>query len=101
MVDVTNFDTAAGSKEFIAGLAEGTEFTVECNFIAGASSHQAAVRADKGNTRNFELTYTGSSPNMIWTGECVNQGWVMDPNLTEQNKITFTFKVSGAITETP
>jgi hypothetical protein len=33
LVDVTSFDSAA--REYIAGLADGTEITMECNYLPG------------------------------------------------------------------
>lgn len=99
LVEVTNWDTAQGEKEFIGGLAEGEEFSVSCNYISTAGSHQAALRADKGATRNFRIIYTGASPNIAWTGEAVLMGWRMSPDIAAQNQCEFTFKTSGAIVE--
>jgi hypothetical protein len=98
--EVTNWDSPAGTKEFIAGLAEGDEFTVECNYISTAGSHQRAVRAAQGQTLPFRLTYTASSPNNVFTGDCVYLGYKMVPSQTEQSKVQYTFKISGDITET-
>lgn len=99
-IDVTNFDSAVGNKEFIAGLAEGQEFTVECNYLAGVSTHQYAVRQARGNNLPFRLTYLGSSPNNVFSGDATFLGWNLIPSVSDQNKIAYTFKVSGAITET-
>lgn len=99
LIEVTNWDTAEGAKEFIAGPAEGDEFTVTCNFIGTAGSHQAALRADKGSTRTFDLTYSGVSPQRVWSGQVVILGWSKTPSRSEQNQIEFTFKITGAITE--
>lgn len=101
LIDVTNFDTDAGQKEFIGGLAEGDEFTVECNYLTGAATHQAFLRDDKSNTRLFRIASDETSPETRFAGSCVNMGWKLTPSLTDQNKITFTFKITGSITETP
>lgn len=97
LIDVTNWDTTVGEKEYIGGLADGTEFTVECNFVTG-TTHQSALRADKGSTRTFELKYNGSTT-ITFTGTAVNLGWKNLPSTSEQNKVSFSFKVSGGITE--
>jgi len=99
LVDVTNFDTTLGQKEFIGGLSEGDEFSVTANYISTAASHQAAIRADQTSTRLFDIRYLGTSPNQKWTGEAVLMGWRIIPSLDEQNQVEFTFKISDAIAE--
>jgi hypothetical protein len=99
LLDVTNFDSDEGTREYIAGLGEGDEFTVECNWRPGATMQVAAIVAvENGHTRRARLIYTGSSPNRSWTFNAVCLGYTVVPSATEQNKITFTYKVSGAIT---
>ncbi len=97
--DVTNWDSPAGSKEFIAGLAEGDEFTVDCNYISDLSSHQAAVRAARGATLPVRFIDENASPQITFSMDAVYLGWTLDPNTEDQNRITFRFKVSGNITE--
>lgn len=99
LLDVTNWDSPAGTKEFIAGLAEGDEFTVECNFIPGAATHQKTIRGAKGSTLPCRLTYLGSSPNMVWTADVVVMKYTLGPSQAQQNRITFTFKISGGLNE--
>ncbi len=98
VVDVTNFDSTVGSKEFIAEPAEGTEFTVTFNFVPG-TTHQQALRASKGTTLLFDIRYLGTSPNQKWTGSVVNLGWGINPDLSAQNQAQLTFKITGAVTE--
>jgi predicted secreted protein len=99
LVDVTNFDSPAGTKEYIAGLADGSEISVECNYVP-AATHQAAMisSVDAGETINFQVSYTGSSPDETWSFAGVCLGWELQPSPTEQNKIVFTVKISGDIT---
>lgn len=100
LIPVTNWDTTQGQKEFIAGPFEGQQFTVTCNMVPLDTSHQYALRASKGLTLLYELTYLGSSPHHVWTGSVVNLGWSIDPNLESANQIEFQFKITEAITET-
>ena len=99
LVEVTNFDSPTGTKEFIAGLSEGKEFTVEANYLHGAT-HQPVVMAavDNGDTRLARLRYTGSSPEKTFSFSAVCLGYEIGPDVTGANKITFTFKISGDIT---
>jgi Lambda phage tail tube protein, TTP len=99
LVDVTNFDSPAGTKEYIAGLAEGDEVTVECNYVPGATMQTVAMASvDSGLTKKFKLTYTNSSPNRSWSGTAVCMGYSVAPSPTERNSIRFTFKITGAVT---
>lgn len=99
LVDVTNFDSPAGTKEYIAGLADGSEITVEANYVPNAT-HQTALIAsvDAGETINFQVAYTAVSPDETWSFAGVCLGWEVAPSPTEQNRITFTIKISGDIT---
>lgn len=102
-IETTNWDSPTGTKEFIAGPAEGDEFTVECNYVPGLTTHQYAVRQARGKTLPFRATFLGNSPNNIFSGDCAFQGWKLVPSggsNQEQSKIQFTFKISGAINET-
>lgn len=99
LLDVTNFDSPAGTREYIAGLADGAEITVECNYLP-AGTQQSALKTAVGSqvTRNFQIAYTGTSPETTFNFAAVCMGWTIDPSPTEQNRITFTVKISGAIT---
>lgn len=91
-LDVTNFDSADGQREFIAGLSEGNEIPVECNDIAG--TQQEALVAAKGTNRHFQAVWTKVSPNRTVTFIASVKGYEYAPSNTEQNKINFTLKVS-------
>lgn len=96
ILDVTNFDSPAGTKEYIAGLADGAEMTVECNFIAAAAGQvalQAAV--DAGASVDVVMTYTTTT--QVYTFTAAAQGWTISPSISDQNRIEFTLKVSGEI----
>jgi len=99
LIDVTNFDSPAGTKEFIAGLAEGSEITVEANYIPGATHQPVVMTAvDNGETRLCRVRYTGTSPEKTFSFSGVCLGYEIGPSPTSQNTITFTFKISGDIT---
>lgn len=97
-IDVTSFDSA-GSREFIGGLADGQEMTVEANYYPTAAQQanlKAAVEAK--TNRNFRLRFTGSSPEDVFTFTGSPLSWVIGPSSEDKNTITFTVKISGAIT---
>jgi hypothetical protein len=99
LIDVTNFDSAAGTMEYIAGRADGAEFTVECNYVPGATHQPVVMTAvDSQATRLARIDYTGSSPNKTWSFSAVCLGYEISPSVDDRNTITFTFKVTGDIT---
>lgn len=97
--DVTNFDSPVGTREFIAGLAEGDEITVEANYYPTAT-HQATVMTavDNGDTRLAKLSYNGVSPEKTWSFSAVCLSYSIVPSATGRNTIQYTFKISGDVT---
>lgn len=101
LVEVTNFDSPTGTREYIAGLADGDEITVECNYIPGATMQAAAMLAvDNGDTRLARLSYMATSPEKRFSFQAVCLGYSVAPSPTEVNSLTFTFKISGQVTRT-
>lgn len=97
-IDVTNFDSPAGTKEFIAGLAEGEEITVECNYVNGATQQDAMVTAvNTAANRSFQVAFTKVSPEETFTFTGTPLSWKIGPSPTDKNTITFTVKISGDI----
>lgn len=98
LLDVTNFDSPAGTKEFIAGLADGAEITAECNYIGGTEQDALRTAIDAGSTRNFQIVNTNQSPSETFAFAAVCLSWTIEPSPTEQNRISFGLKITGAIT---
>lgn len=103
LVDATSFDSSA--REYIAGLADGQEITMECIYLpdnAVQAAMRTAIAARQTKALRVVATYTESSPNAIETFNfsVVMLGWVMGPSFEDKNTVTFTFKISGAITIT-
>lgn len=98
LIEVTNFDSGL-TKEYIAGLADGAEITAECNYYQAATNQQALITAvDAGSTRNFQLQNQVPSPAEVFSFAAVCLSWTIEPSPTEQNRITFTLKITGDIT---
>lgn len=97
--DVTNFDSPEGTMEYIAGLADGAEITIQANYSPAGTQQIAMVSAvNTGTNRQFQLAYTGVSPEKTWTFEGVPLSWQIVPSPSNKNTIQFTVKVSGDIT---
>lgn len=97
LIDATSFDSTA--REYIAGLADGSEIAVECNYIAtNAAITGLMTSVDSGATINFKATYTATSPNKRFTCQVVALSYEVSPNFSDKNTIKFSLKISGAVT---
>jgi len=99
LVDVTNFDSPTGTKEFIGGLADGQEVTVRANFLP-AGTQQIAMMAvvDAKVNRQFRVSYVGVSPAKTFTFAVAPISYVIEPSVDNKNVIMFAVKISGTIT---
>lgn len=103
LVDVTSFDSAA--REYIAGLADGTEITVECNYLPG-NTVQSAIVTDVNNGTNFYMRVAATNPNSgnspldseTFTFLVTPLSWEFGPSFEDKNTMNFTLKISGDIT---
>lgn len=96
LVEATHLLSAA--KEFLYGLAEGSEMKVTCNYLITDATHTNMI-ADQTNkvTRNFKLIFP-TSPNKTFSFAALVLGWNLpsiEPNTPVH--IEFTLKISGAI----
>ena len=98
LIDVTSFDSSA--REYIAGLADGSEISVECVRTHASPNQQDALIAiiDSKTTRNFKLTLTNGTTPVVYTFAGVPLSWAITPSFDDATMIAFTLKISGAIT---
>jgi hypothetical protein len=97
LVDVTNFDSG-GSKEYIGGLADGQEISIEANYVA-LDAGQIALIGYVGSKTNvaFKLVVTDGTTTHTYTMDVAPLSWVVNPSQENQNTISFTMKISGNI----
>lgn len=99
LIDATSHDSTA--REYIAGLPDGAELTVECNRVHTASNIQDDVKTavDAGSTRNFRIALTDGTTAKQYDFSAVCLSWAETPSYDDKNMISFTLKISGSITE--
>lgn len=98
LVDVTNFDSAG--REYIAGLADGKEVTMECNYLPGDTVQIALETAvDNGSNVFFEVIFNDGTTTETYEFEVTALEWEIGPQFDEKNTRNFTFKISGGITK--
>ena len=97
LIDSTSFDSTA--KEYIAGLADGTEVQVECNYIAAnAAITGMLTNVEAGSTIYVKATYSGVFPSKTFTFSAVCLSYEVTPSFSDKNMIKFSLKISGSIT---
>ena len=100
LIDVSHLQST--SREYIAGLEDGDEFSVECNAVMTSPAVQQTFIALKGQTRSLRITATSTrvSPNVskTYTFSAVFLGWGLTPAVGEADKLTFNFKITGGVT---
>lgn len=105
-IDSTDF-CSGGNKEYIAGLADGSEITLELNFMANnlltsEMAIQAAFIADVKNKaiRDFQLRCDGNGDgvtDLTFHFSATALSWTLNPSPTAKNAISFGLKISGGI----
>lgn len=103
LVDVTSFDSTA--REYIAGLADGSEVSMECNYLPG-NTVQDAIVADVNSGTNFYMQVVVTNPNSgtsplatdTYTFLVTPLSWTFAPSYEDKNMMSFSLKISGDIT---
>lgn len=96
--DVTTF-CSDGEREYVPGLADGSEFTIEANYIQGDSNlGQLITDVETRAVREYRLVVENSAPSATFTFHAVPLSWELAPSVDAKNTISFGFKVSGGIT---
>lgn len=97
-VDATHMDSPNGWMEFLAGLKDGGEITLEGNYLPGNASHNASAGVlslfVSGALTNWQLVFPDAGAT-TWTLPAIVTGF--EPNTPNADKMTFsvTLKLSG------
>lgn len=98
LVDATTF-CSGGNREYIGGLADGAELTIECNYEKDNVDLSALISDVKAKTTgNYKVVVENGSPAESFQFAAVALSWTLNPSIDDRNTITFTFKISGEIT---
>ncbi len=105
-VDATTF-CSGGIKEYIAGLADGSEVTLELNLETVNANPLAQVILDmigdvkNKRVRDFELRFDGNNDgtdtDLVFHFAMTCLSWTVNPSPNAKNSITFTGKITGDI----
>lgn len=95
--DVTTF-CSNGSREYIPGVSDGDEISVEANYDQSDAS-LIAVQGDIDAklTRPYRIVIEQYSPNIAYQMFLAGIMWKIKPSPDSKNAIEFNFKISGEI----
>jgi len=96
LIEVTHQESPDRRKEFISGLAEGSEYSFSCNYIKGTA--QEALRAAIGTTRNFRIVFP-TTPNLTLTFPAAVLSAKISGPMKSQMMLNVRLKITGDITE--
>jgi hypothetical protein len=99
--DVTTF-CSGGFREYIGGLADGEEMSIESNYGTSNSLSRLMINDVKAKTnKNYRLVIEDGSPTTIMSFAGTPLSWVLNPSVDSKNTISFTVKISGEVTISP
>lgn len=98
-IDVTNLDTSGNFLEYIAGMREGGEFPVTCNYSRTDTSGQlyGITNCQNGHREIYTITFGGGS---TWAALMYPKSYKIRVPVKDVVKITYTFKICGQPTFT-
>lgn len=95
-IDVTTMDSANGYKEFIQGLRDGGECSLEGKFYPGDTNGQIGLLTDfnAGTLQTFVITFP-TSMGATWTFTGIVTGFEGDIPMDDAVGFAATIKISG------
>ncbi len=101
LIDVTTF-CSNGNREYISGLADGQEITIEANYETDSAELSSMIDDVKAKVnKNYRVVVENGSPNTVFSFAGTPLSWVLNPAVDDKNTISFTVKISGEVTITP
>lgn len=96
-IDVTDLSSTA--KEFVLGLQDEGDITLDMNYIPSNVQHaQLRTLRGSGDTTSFQLAFT-DSPVTTWTFSAKVKGFSISNSVDNVTGLSVTLRVTGSITE--
>lgn len=92
-VDATHMASPDKWREFIGGLRDAGEVTIELNFVPGGPAQDAIIAKFTADAvSNFRITFPNAE---AWTFAAWCTGFAPEDPLEDKMTVTATFKLSG------
>ena len=99
VVDATHMDSPNATREFILGLNDPGECSIEMNFIPG-SAGDAKIQAVRASRVRVQCRITW--PNGVtWTFDGIQTGYTPSAQTADKMSATVTYKVTGSYVTAP
>lgn len=96
-IDVTSLCDAA--RVYRAGLADGAQITLKCNYLSGDSVILALYQAFKNHTVEvFRLLADDTSPPEAFQFHATILGWNVITPVGAKAEVNFVLKITGSVT---
>lgn len=96
-IDVTALCDEA--RVYRAGLADGAQITLKCNYLSGDTVILALYQAFKNHTTEvFRLMVDGTSPVEAFEFHAAVLGWNVTTPVGAKAEVDFVLKISGSVT---
>ena len=96
-IDVTTWEST--SKEYISGLADGQNVTIECNRVLNDTEQEALIAdVESKLTRNFELDMGDGTVVETFSFALAMLTWTISPAGEDKHTLSIEGKLTGAIT---
>lgn len=97
LVDVTSY--CDDGRAYRNGLADGVEIPLQMNFIPGDTQTQSLYDSYQANeVRNFRIARKNASPEEFFAFTATIRAWNVTGPIGERAVLSFTVKISGAVT---
>lgn len=100
-IDVTSLDSTSGFREYIVGLKDPGEITLECNYT-GAVYSSAKTYGDAGALVYFETTLAQTAAQTVSGDSFTFAGYVVPSvpavNTGEEVKLELSIRLTGDVT---
>ena len=99
-VEVTHYGSLGRTREYIAGMIDAGEGSIEMNYAAGSATDLllTAAKAD-GVVRDYKVVIPTSSGTWEVTGQCYVKGYEKTIPIDDRLTATITVRFTGATTE--
>lgn len=99
-VETTNYDSPGRTREFIAGLNDAGEITIEMNFHPGSATDELIVAAKgDGQVRTMRIVTPEDDDQQMYTFPGFVRGYERNLPVDDRLTATVTIRVAGAVVQ--
>lgn len=99
-VEVTHYESADRTNEYIAGFIDPGTISVQMNYVAGSTTDDLIVAAKAaGAVRNMKVVIPSSGTDQQFTFPGIVKGYEIASPVKDRQTATLTIRVAGAVTQ--